>query len=506
MNKKIIIIGVLLVALVVIVACVAVAFLGGGDSYASKLEKGYAYLREGDYDNAILQFRYAIDEDCTREEAYEGLYYAYLYSGQDELAVTALRVGISATNSTNLQKLLVTLDNSVSDNTTNNDDNSGNQNNQTVDKNITPVLNTELLSIFASANYGDYCMKYGSEMGTMSSGQYTRYLSAIGATLVYFDTEEKNVLDTSRGVPYSEYVPNQIHMDNITSLFGGGNLSFGMLKAMGGVSNLAMSDNTITFTYSDCEVTIITGDDGLITASCENKLVPADDIVQTETAYNVSATVVDATSNSPITGAQIKVYKGYNTNGRPVEGTTDGAGKLNLELEKSGNYTVVVEKDGYITEQFELVIMSSVYSYNETFLLSPAMSGDTIRFVLSWGASPSDLDSHLSGTASDGSSIHTRYSRKQDYNYAGDMVSELDVDDTTAYGPETVTLYDAAGSYEFFVDDFTNSGTISNSGATVKIYVGSTLYATVTIPAGIEDRWHVCTVNNGVITVTNRSY
>ena len=125
--------------------------------------------------------------------------------------------------------------------------------------------------------------------------------------------------------------------------------------------------------------------------------------------------------------------------------------------------------------------------------------------MLSWGGSPSDLDSYLVGTASDGSYVNVNYEHMTATNASGAKVAELDVDDTSAYGPETITVYDVSGSYEFYVDDFTNSGMISSSGATVKIYIGSSLYTTVTIPAGIRDQWHVCTVNNGEVTVTNRS-
>lgn len=504
-QKKIIIIGALLIALIVILACAAAALLQDNDTYAEKLESGYRYLQEGDFNNAILQFRYAIEEDGTREEAYFGLYQAYLHSGQTDLAAVTLRMGISSTQSSYLQELLVQLDTITTQDKSNDvQGETTSQTNELEAKDIYPVLNTDLLTIFASANYGDYCAKYGSEAGTYAGGQFTKYLESVGATLIYRDTASQRIIDTSRGVPYTEYLPNEIRLDNVLSLFGGvGSLSFDTLKSLSGVSDAARSGNTITFTYSGCEVTIQCDDAGNITANSGNSLVPSGE-VEAQKQYTLTATVVDATTNNPIAGAKIKLYEGHNTFGTAIEGTTDSTGRLSLDMEVSGAYTVMIEKNGYISEQYDLIVLSNVADYQKTFLLSPVMSGEGIRFVLSWGAVPTDLDSYLVGTSGDGTNVYINYTNMSKSDMDGNLIAELDVDDTTSYGPETTTLYDTAGTYEFYVDDFTNSGMISTSSATVKIYVGSTLYATVTIPAGVSDMWHVCTIVNGEITVTNR--
>lgn len=504
MNKKVIIVGVLLIALVIIAAGVAAALVGTGDSYAARVEAGYRYMEQGDYSNAVLQFRYAIAEDETREDAYIGLYYAYLYSGQEDYARIALNMGISAARSDTLQELLAQLNSSVSGAEISTDTTEPGS-----AKEVTAVLNTQLLNVFASANYGDYCMQYGSVNGTLTDGRYVRYLDTIGATLVYYDTAEYTVIDTSRSVPYSDCVPNEIYLDNITTLFGGvSTMTYDMLRVLGGVTELSREGNLITFTYSGCVVSITCGEDGRITADCENKLVPANEQQQTtQQSYTVNATVVDATTNTAIAGARVRIYEGYSAYGEAVEGTTNSTGVLSLTLDASGTYTVVVEMDGYISEQYQLIVMSSVYSYDQTFLLAPVMSEDTICFVLTWGSAPSDLDSYLSGTASDGSSVYVYYARKTATSGSGNTIAELDVDDTTAYGPETTTLYDTAGTYEFLVRDFGWTGLLGHSDATVKIYVGASLYTTVNVPVGEyngTDVWHVCTVSGGQITVINQ--
>lgn len=504
-QKKIIVIGVALIAVVIIVAGALAALLNNTDPYTAHLDEGYRYLQEGDFNNAILQFRMAIQEDSTGEEAYYGLYQAYLHSGQSDLAATTLRMGITSTQSNRLQDLLMQLDainNApvVQPAVTPDADEVDN-------KDVVAILNVDLLNLFASASYGDYCVQYGTEAGSLSGGEYTRYLASIGATLVYANTSSERVLDEARGVPYNQYLPNEIRLDNVMNLFGGGRqITFDAIKRLSGISDAAMTGNTITFTHKGCEVTIVTTESGLVTYQSENHIVPTGVGVEDEKEYILAATVLDATTGAPVSGAKVRVYEGYNTFGNAEEGTTDSTGKLNVDIVSSGTYTVVVEKDGYITETFEVFVLSNVKETMKTFHISPTISGEGIRFVLTWGASPTDLDSYLVGTSGDGTNVNINFTNMSAANATGVCIAELDVDDTSSFGPETVTLYDTTGSYEFFVDDFTNSGSTSTSGATVKIYVGSTLYATVNITGGVTDVWHVCTVVDGVITVTNRPY
>lgn len=96
--------------------------------------------------------------------------------------------------------------------------------------------------------------------------------------------------------------------------------------------------------------------------------------------------------------------------------------------------------------------------------------------MLTWGEYPSDLDSHLYYFDDDGGNFHTCYYNK-DYREGETLVANLDLDDTTSYGPETSTVYQVAenGVYSFYVHDYTNkdsdsSTAMSNSGAQVKLF------------------------------------
>lgn len=154
---------------------------------------------------------------------------------------------------------------------------------------------------------------------------------------------------------------------------------------------------------------------------------------------------------------------------------------------------------------------------------------DCIRIVMKWGATPNDLDSHLTGPAVSGSGrFHTYYSARNYYtngSYSStnlvDYAAELDYDVTSSYGPEITTIHRyTPGDYYFYVHDFsnkssTNSTAMSTSGVTVSIYQGSsnTLYklddgtdACFNIPSSrIATLWGVCKINidsAGNVTIT----
>ena len=130
-----------------------------------------------------------------------------------------------------------------------------------------------------------------------------------------------------------------------------------------------------------------------------------------------------------------------------------------------------------------------------------------MRIVLRWGYTPSDLDSHLYIT-NNGSSYHVYYGRKE----PSGSQANLDVDDTSSYGPETVTVVDIfeKGIYTYGVHNYSNNSSststaLANSGATVEVYFGEVLYGTYSVPSGAGTYWNVFTYNayTGEFTVNN---
>lgn len=161
----------------------------------------------------------------------------------------------------------------------------------------------------------------------------------------------------------------------------------------------------------------------------------------------------------------------------------NGVASTSSTLADDADTTMIIDKAGYST----LVVKCPCDGF--TYALSPVMQNlDGLRVVLTWGSSPSDLDSHLSYPAN-----HVFYVNKQGRD------ANLDVDDTDSYGPETITIEQKHNGerYVYAVHDYSNhssktSKALANSNARVQVYVGQTLIRTYTVkPDKTASSWVV---------------
>src|SRR5699024_2231495 len=124
----------------------------------------------------------------------------------------------------------------------------------------------------------------------------------------------------------------------------------------------------------------------------------------------------------------------------------------------------------------------------------------------------SDLDSHLTGPKADGSGrFHIYFANK---NYVDDNSEvNLDVDDVSSYGPETVTVlkHSSNGTYKYNVFNYSgawitddNKNDLSKSSAKVEVYKGNALVKTYNVPTNKEgNMWKVFEVVDGEIRTVN---
>jgi len=223
--------------------------------------------------------------------------------------------------------------------------------------------------------------------------------------------------------------------------------------------------------------------------------------------------VRDALTGNPLSDVTIKFRQGWNKKYGDYIGetvVTNSSGKYEVTLDR-GYYTAEMSKDGYITGYINIVTTLPGQNKNQDAVLSSILSGNEYRIVLTWGSIPSDLDSHLYGVT-ENYNFHVYYSNKTFY-YGGKVIAGLDVDDTTSYGPETVTLtveVDGKGNYRYSVHDFTNrsrtnSSELSISTATVRVYRGNNLIATYHVPTNqVGTWWDVFEINNNNIKSINK--
>ena len=216
-------------------------------------------------------------------------------------------------------------------------------------------------------------------------------------------------------------------------------------------------------------------------------------------------TITDAVTGRPVSGVSVNVSQGLYNDGSNApyvkSGSTDTYGSYDFRKWNisgvdfglnAGNYTVTISKEGYITKSFNVVVVGG-QDGEFNCPISPVGTENEYRIVLRWDEYPYDLDSHLNATYN-GSKDHIYFEYMNGYG------AYLDVDDTYSYGPETVTIpqlsvYD--GNVYYSVHDYSNryssdSTELSNSRATVEVYLGSDLMEEYYIPAGIGGTvWNV---------------
>lgn len=499
MKKKIVIIGA--VAVLAVLAVVAGILLSqrfhSKPTYEARIISAQKYFDAGKYDDAILEYQKAIEMDENREEAYVGLADLYYHQGLLNLARKTLDLGLARTNgSDELQTRLAVYfpDNGVwqgggGDQPGGNGSGNGGE----------LGLNVELLQFISGASYNDYLNRYDQVISSMEGDRCLVKASGLSANIVFFDSGTSRSVNTTTGTPYVESIPNMIQFNDICQLFGGVNqVEYSALQSMSQITELTRSGNTVEFKACGCKFSVTCDENGTIHAGAENSVIPTG--TATVTRHVLRGVVIDATTGHPVSGATVRFSTGYSVTAETI---TDSAGQYEVQVGETGAYVVVITMPGFIEESFSIYVPDASAELSNDFTISPTLAEDEIRIVLTWGAFPSDLDSHLHGTMDDGSGIWVYFGRMSGEDNAGNVVAELDVDDTSSYGPETITIHDTNGVFYFDVADYTESTGVGTSGATVKIYKGDTLVETITPDSSVGYGWAVCKIDHGVITVTN---
>ena len=234
-------------------------------------------------------------------------------------------------------------------------------------------------------------------------------------------------------------------------------------------------------------------------------------------------TVIDAFTGEGVKGLTLDVYKDINLSLDFEEGSekyvetliTDENGMYHTSAIEAGNYTVVVRDDRVLQDEAErynkttfiIKILGDTDILSQNGTVSGKLNKNQMRIVLTWGASPRDLDSHLSIKTESGTNGHVYFGNKM-FSVGEAECANLDLDDTTGYGPETTTIYtEIDGTFTFYVHNWSGgtSDALSNSGASVSVYTG---YATLPfrvyyLPVGNGYDWYVFTYDSVAGTITD---
>ncbi len=260
----------------------------------------------------------------------------------------------------------------------------------------------------------------------------------------------------------------------------------------------------VTFTAQGYVTTPIVGlrvDGNTVTEAVP--LVPA-----SSSPGGISGRIIDATTGGNISGgAVVELRPGMNaTRGTPLQTQTVAGASYQFDNVAAGTYTVAVRATGYADASKTGIAVGAQTTSNQNIFVSPAGAVGQVRIVLTWRATPRDLDSYLTGPS--GSSRFTVYYGGQG-NCSGAPFACLDQDVTSGFGPETMTITQVlTGRYRFSVNDYTNrrnssSTALSQSGARVDVYLGNTLARSFSVPAGAGTDWTVFDLDGTTITTIN---
>ncbi|ELN2579020.1 tetratricopeptide repeat protein [Enterobacter kobei] len=216
----------------------------------------------------------------------------------------------------------------------------------------------------------------------------------------------------------------------------------------------------------------------------------------TSYAASKSVEVLSAVvKDQKISGAQVVIQR----NGeQSISSLSDDFGNAQIgnNASDTNDSLIIIKKKGYST------LVAKCPCDGMSYALSPTMKGlDSMRVVLGWGSSPSDLDSHMVYPKN-----HIFFGHKSGEN------GNLDVDDTDSYGPETITLTrrENGKSYIYAVHDFSDkhepdTKNLSRSDAKVFVYVGGSLVRTYYVPKDQSGNlWTVFKIDeNGTIEDVN---
>lgn len=194
----------------------------------------------------------------------------------------------------------------------------------------------------------------------------------------------------------------------------------------------------------------------------------------------------DAVSCKALENVEVKLGK--------LKYHTDIRGYVTLPMApfiQAGNLEMPMQisKKGYTTIKTELKVAAGTI-LNKRMLLSPTLTGNSMRFILQWNESPADLDLHLKGNE-----FHVSYRHKKAANNA-----TLDQDEQDGYGPETITLNNVEENDQYIVSVVNYSGDYAlDETVKVLVYLGDQLHSIIPLNETSNRQVDVLKVTDGSI-------
>jgi hypothetical protein len=256
----------------------------------------------------------------------------------------------------------------------------------------------------------------------------------------------------------------------------------------------------------------------------QNITIPQDILTQTNKTFtvpiswlsvfssqtgNINGLVRNATNLIAISGVNIVLRFGVNDPTKDIIATTTSAsnGSFTFSNIPSGTYTAYFSKTGYISDYLVIPVLGNNIGSSLTMNLSPDIRTTSgYRIILTWGADPRDIDSHLFTPTINGNKYHIYWNNKGDLTRI--PYANLDVDDRYSYGPETITIVQTfSGTYYYSVHHYEGVGSLTTSNAIVNLYGVNGFIRSWSVPiSGSGFWWNVFSIDGitGLITNINQ--
>merc|ERR1712100_119876 len=183
--------------------------------------------------------------------------------------------------------------------------------------------------------------------------------------------------------------------------------------------------------------------------------------------FSVMGFVTSAMNFSTISDATVSLYDQGDQH--EWDTTTNDAGMYEIDNVPAGAYTLRVTAHGYQPFERSIYVNRSIpVGTVGDVPLSPALAFNEMRIVLTWEATPPDLDARLKTPFG----CEVSYYNKVCSQSSSNAYSELDLDRSQGYGPETITTLDwASGSYYYNVHVFAWSSGFAGQGEAARVQV-----------------------------------
>jgi len=166
--------------------------------------------------------------------------------------------------------------------------------------------------------------------------------------------------------------------------------------------------------------------------------------------------------------------------------TSDGAGQFTIRALPNSQVAIQGRRGAYLTNARSVSVGAVPVTFTNCLTI-PTTNAATMR--LTWGASPSDIDSHLRTPGG----THVYYVNQG--SLAAEPYASLDVDDVTGFGPEVTTIRrPKIGVYRFYLHNFSRSFSPGMTGSPTRLelnYAGRTVVFSPPAGEGSALWWHV---------------